>query len=209
MDERIKMTDKEIKNYFIREQKVIDYGWDFFKDICACSMSTKSCVMINNHVLPISCFNEMDEMLASVEQGINYKVVGGFVKACEKQAYIRIGIDTGNSILNKRLKRTVRHEIIHYVLWLLDLPHDDDSLEFWCLCYAFDGGAYEELSFEDEEYYELFIEIYDKYVKNLQWNAWHLIVGQMITCISTTSMDKYTEVVLDIIKKIKDLYQIQ
>ena len=107
MDKRIKMTEKEMCNYFIREQKVLEYGEEFFKEICACSMSTDTCYFINDKVIPLSCYNLMDEILYSVENDLDYAVQGGFVKAWKKQAYIRIGIDTGNSILNKKLKKTI------------------------------------------------------------------------------------------------------
>ena len=209
MDERIKMTDEKIKNYFIREQKVIDYGYEFFEEICACSLSTADSYFINREVLPITCYNEMDEILASVDQGINYKVTGGFVRAGRKQAYIRIGIDTGNSILNKVLKRTIRHEIIHYTLWLIDLPWEDDSLPFWCLCHVFDGGAYAELSPEDEEYYELFKEIYDKHVKCLQWNVCHILIGVMIEYLRNTPIEEFADKVMEDIRNIKKVYRIE
>lgn len=45
---------------------------------------------------------------------------------------------------------------------------DDNSLEFWCMCYAFDAGAYEELEYDDEEYYEKFVELYKKYAEPLK-----------------------------------------
>ena len=101
----------------------------------------------------MSCFNIMDEYLYSVENDLDYTVQGGFVSVGKKQAYIRIGIDTSNSILNKRLKRTIRHEIIHYYLWVLGLPYMDNSLEFWCLCHVYDAGAYEKLNCGNEKYY--------------------------------------------------------
>ena len=183
MDKRIKMTEKEMCNYFIKEQKIMEYGQEFFKDICACSIITNTCFFVRDTVLPLSCYNQMDEYLYAVEHELDYAIQGGFVSACKKQAYIRIGIDTTSSILTKRLKQTIRHEIIHYYLWVLDLPHDDDSLEFWCMCYIYEAGAYQELSPEDQEYYELFTRIYDTYVADLQWNVKHLLIGQMVTNI--------------------------
>lgn len=206
MDKRIKMTEKEMCNYFIREQKVLEYGEEFFKEICACSMSTDTCYFINDKVIPLSCFNIMDEYLYSVENDLDYAIQGGFVKAWKKQAYIRIGIDTGSSILNKNLKKTIRHEIIHYCLWVLDLPFEDNSLEFWCLCYVFDGGAYEKLSSDAMKYYELFKELYDTYVTDLQWNMRHILIGQMITSINKTPMDKYSDTVITMVNNIKNLY---
>lgn len=197
IDKRIKMSEKEMCNYFIREQKVLEYGEEFFKEICACTMSTDTCIFINDKVIPLSCFNIMDEYIYDVENDLDYAIQGGFVRAGKKQAYIRIGIDTGSSILNKKLKQTIRHEIIHYCLWVLDLPYDDGSLEFWCLCYVFDGGAYEALSDENKEYYELFKELYDTKVKDLPWNVSHILTGQMITFLGKTSKDKYVGIITD------------
>ena len=209
MDKRIKMTEKEMCNYFIKEQKIMEYGQEFFKDICACSIITNTCFFVRDTVLPLSCYNQMDEYLYAVEHELDYAIQGGFVSACKKQAYIRIGIDTKSSILTKRLKQTIRHEIIHYYLWVLDLPHDDDSLEFWCMCYIYEAGAYQELSPEDQEYYELFTRIYDTYVADLQWNVKHLLIGQMVTNIQKMTIDKYEDSIIKTVNDLKKMYDIK
>ena len=209
MDKRIKMTEKEMCNYFIKEQKIMEYAQDFFKDICACSIITNTCFFVRDTVLPLSCYNQMDEYLYAVEHELDYAIQGGFVSACKKQAYIRIGIDTTSSILTKRLKQTIRHEIIHYYLWVLDLPHDDDSLEFWCMCYIYEAGAYQELSPEDQEYYELFTRIYDTYVADLQWNVKHLLIGQMVTNIQKMTIDKYEDSIIKTVNDLKKMYDIK
>ena len=209
MDKRIKMTEKEMCNYFIKEQKIMEYGQEFFKDICACSIITNTCFFVRDTVLPLSCYNQMDEYLYAVEHELDYAIQGGFVSACKKQAYIRIGIDTTSSILTKRLKKTIRHEIIHYYLWVLDLPHDDDSLEFWCMCYIYEAGAYQELSPEDQEYYELFTRIYDTYVADLQWNVKHLLIGQMVTNIQKMTIDKYEDSIIKTVNDLKKMYDIK
>lgn len=208
MDKRIKMTEKEMCNYFIREQKVMEYGEEFFKDICACMMGTEICKFINDKVLPLSCYNIQEEYLYAVEKKLGYAVCGGFVSA-GRQSYIRIGIDASNSILNPTLKKTIRHEIIHYCLWILGLPHDDNSLEFWCLCHVYEGGAYEQLSADDKKYYEVFKELYDAYVVNLQWNVKHLITGQMITGICKTAIDDYANFVHGMINNVKRIYDLE
>ena len=94
-------------------------------------------------------------------------------------------------------------------MWLLDLPHDDDSLEFWCLCYVFDGGSYQKLSSDDIEYYNLFKELYDTYVKCLPWNMQHTITGQMITSIRKTSQEDYENVVVTMVNNIKKVYGVE
>lgn len=209
MNKRIKVTEKEMCNYFVKEQKVIEYGQEFFKEICACSMNTKDCLFVNDNVIPLSCFNLMDELLYALDYNKKQYIQGGFVKACQKQAYIRIGIDTKNSILTKTLKRTIRHEIIHYYLWLFKLPHDDDSLEFWCLCYAFDGGAYEALTVEKQEYYNLFKELYTLQVENLPWNIKHILIGQMIMAISKVPIENYPQFINNLICDMKNLFDVK
>ena len=206
MDKRIKLSQEEMCNYFIREQKVMDYGTEFFKDVCGNSISTDTCILVNNEVIPLSCFNIMDEYLYSVENDLDYAVQGGFVSVGKKQAYIRIGIDTSNSILNKRLKRTIRHEIIHYYLWVLGLPYMDNSLEFWCLCHVYDAGAYEKLNCGNEKYYNLFVEVFDTYVADLQWNVKHILTGQMIAGIRNTPIEKYMDFVIDMVNQSKKLF---
>lgn len=203
MDKRIKMSDKDMINYYIREQKAMEYGVEFFKGLCRIDIKT-----IENEILPLCFYNQMDEFLHSIDIGDRMTTHGGFCYAGKKQAYIRIGIDTNNSILNKNFKQIIKHEIIHYYLWLVDLPFDDDSLEFWCLCYVYDGGAYEELSCEDEEYYKLFIEMFDTYACNLPMNAKSILIGQMISELGKTPIDDYKEFVIDIANKIKNLFSL-
>ena len=203
MDKRIKMSQEEMCNYFIMEQKAMKYGIEIFKDICGSFISTNTCIMVNDKIVPLSFFNIMDEYLYSVENDLDYAVQGGFVCAGKKQAYIRIGIDASNSIFNEKLKRTIRHEIIHYYLWVLGLPYMDDSLEFWCLCHVYDAGAYEELNYDDEEYYNLFVDLFDTYIADLQWNVKHILTGQMIAGISNTPIDKYGDFVIDMVNNIK------
>lgn len=128
MDERIEMSENDMCNYFIKEQKIMNYGIDFFKDLCKCSILTSNGLMVNDKVLPLSCFNGLDEVLYSVENNLKYTITGGFVCSGKKQSYIRIGINTLSPFLDAGLKRTIRHEIIHYYLWAIDLPYNDDDL---------------------------------------------------------------------------------
>ena len=201
MDKRIKMSEKDMVNYFIREQKAMEYGREFFKDLCRIDIKT-----LEDKIVPLSFYNEMDEILYSLDTGDNGVTTGGFCFAGNKQAYIRIGIDTQNSILNKKFKQIIRHEIIHYYLWLADLPFGDDDLIFWCLCHVYDAGAYEELDYEDEEYYSLFVELFDSYVADLELNVKNIVVGQMIAGINTTPIDKYKDFVIDMVNQSKKLF---
>ena len=68
----------------------------------------------------------------------------------------------------------------------------------------FDGGACKELSPENQEYYDLFKVLYNSYVVDLDWNTRRLIVGEMVTSISKTTRDEYSDAVLEIVKKAKE-----
>ena len=95
------------------------------------------------------------------------------------------------------------YEIIHYYLWVLDYGHNDNDLDFWCMCYAYDGGAYEELTEDDEIYYNIFVSVFDDYVKGLQWNMWHLALGIMINGLHEYSEEEYEERVISEIENMK------
>lgn len=210
MDKRIKMTDEQMINYFIKEQKVMEYGEEIFDDVCSLMIiNSNNYVLVDNQVLPLSCYNAMEEYIAAVESGNDYAIAGGFVNSGRKQAYIRIGIDANDSVLDEELKQIIRHEIIHYYLWLVDLAFEDDNLDFWCLCHAYDAGAYEELTADDEDYYNLFADIYDTYVASLPWNVKHLITGQLITGLSEKTMEEYSEYAMGIIEHFKEMYGIE
>lgn len=210
MDKRIKMTDEQMINYFIKEQKVMEYGKEIFSDVCGLMIiNSNNYVLVNDQILPLSCYNAMEEYIAAVESDNDYAIAGGFVNSGCKQAYIRIGIDANDSVLDEELKQIIRHEIIHYYLWLLDLAFEDDNLDFWCLCYAYDAGAYKELTFDDEEYYNLFTDIYDTYVALLPWNVKHLIIGQLITGLSEKAIEEYREYAVGVIDYYKKMYSIE
>ena len=203
MYERIKLTEKEMCNYYIKEQKVLAYGQEFFEDLCSCMMCSDRYIFVNNRVLPLSCYNELIECVQAIEQGSDEYIVGGFMFSGVKQSYIRIGIDTRDEELSEEMKKTIRHEIIHYYLWVLDYGHNDDDLDFWCMCYAYDGGAYEVLSEENMIFYNIFVSVFDDYVKDLQWNKWHLALQIMISGLHEYSKEEYQDKIVAEIESVK------
>ncbi len=50
------------------------------------------------------------------------------------------------------LKKIIRHEILHFTLWLYDIPNHDDSPEFNAFCKIYKGNAYKKLSMEQKAY---------------------------------------------------------
>lgn len=72
------------------------------------------------------------------------------------------------------LKKTIRHEILHFALWLHDIPSDDDAPEFNAFCKLYKAGAYKKLSIQQKRYCdeleklskeELFRKLLNGYVK--------------------------------------------
>lgn len=73
---------------------------------------------------------------------------------------------------------------------MLGLPYADDSLEFWCLCYVYDAGAYEKINYSNEKYYKLFVDLFDSYVADLPCNVKHILTGQMIAGMGAYNTSK-------------------
>lgn len=181
--------------YYRKEQKVYEYARKFFKEMVP-YLNWRP-YYINDEILPLYCFDETEEIIRSLTQGKDTYITGGALEMGERQFVIRIGLDTQNDRLSPKLKRTIRHEIIHYVLWLANHKNKDDELDFWCYCYVFDGGAYESLTSEDQNKYEMFIKMYDKHLKELVENQRSYAVDTVIRCLDKKNieMEEFEKVV--------------
>lgn len=51
-------------------------------------------------------------------------------------------------------KRNIRHEILHYFLYMSDLKHSDDVAIFHYLCGIYDANAYKEMGEEEQVLYD-------------------------------------------------------
>lgn len=193
--------------YYRKEQKVYKYAYEFFGVLCKCG----SWIMAQDKILPIYCYNEMEEFIKAVDKNCKIATSGGLSTCSKKQAVIRIGINGNNDILSAKLKRTIRHEIIHYFLWLHELPYRDNNIEFWCYCYAFDGGAYEKLSEEYQVLYSNFTFVYDSYIKNLPNNIKYPILNAAILNLtdSDITIEEYKNQVIKEINKFIDFFSHQ
>lgn len=201
----IRETEKQAA-YYRKQQKVYEYAMSFWKELLECGDRTKA---IDNF-LPIHCFNEMEEFVASIQKGKRDTIAGGMRFFGTKQALIRIGINGDSDRLSPSLKRVIRHEIIHYFLWIMDIAHNDDDLEFWCYCYAFDGGAYQELSGADKDKYNLFVKVFDDYICNLPNNIKLPVIGIAVAKLNdTNSNDEYVEVIKKDIGKLKTIFRMK
>lgn len=198
----IKEPEKQA-NYYRKQQKVYEYAMEFWKEIVACGNRME----VNDDVLPIQCFNEMETIVEAVEHSDKIRVTGIVNSFKNKQSVIRIGINGDNDRLSVSLKRTIRHEVMHYFLWLMDMPWDDDSLEFWCLCHAFDGGAYKTLNDTDKHKYDLFVQVYDSKIKVLPDNIRRIIIGSAISKLNKSD-DYFTDGIEEDIAKLKMLFRL-
>lgn len=160
------LSDEYKINYFDLEQKVYEYSMAFFKEaVPYFNMYIPDLSRyINDDVLPLYCFDEMEEVMKAVQDNKSQYIAGGFVKG-NRQSVIRIAISGRSGRLTKSLKQIVRHEIIHYLLWLIDRGFNDDDLDFWIYASIFDARPYKRLNKSDKEKYEQIMRLYNNHIK--------------------------------------------
>lgn len=141
-------------NYYIKEQKIIDYGESFFTELIECSSKSKN---ICDKILPITCYYDLEDTINAVKTGEDEASFGHLWTYGNKQSILKIGINGDSNKLTATLKQNIRHEIIHYFLYLLNIPYDDNSLPFWCICYLYDAGAYDKLKGLQDDLYQFFV----------------------------------------------------
>ncbi|MGN9196547.1 hypothetical protein [Blautia massiliensis (ex Liu et al. 2021)] len=61
----------------------------------------------------------------------------------------------------KEIKQRLRHELIHYCLYINKTKHDDDDALFHALCQIYDANAYEKMPDEEQILYDKFNAAYD------------------------------------------------
>ena len=196
----------EIINYYRLEQKVLQYGRAFFKEICCCNRK-----LVSDRILPLICYNELEDVMTAMESESGTYSGACFWCGGDRQAIIRIGIKGyGNGILTAKLKRSIRHEIIHYYLWLTEQPYEDNSLEFWCMCYAFDGAAYFRLNNEDQRRYDEFKMLYDELnVGNIAPCMRYSLIDTMVLYISEYSGGEYRNRIIKTLEGLKEVFHME
>lgn len=68
------------------------------------------------------------------------------------------------------IKRTIRHETIHYFLGIHYRCHNDDSALFWIISDLFDGGAYKPLLQDSDDIYNTAIPFFKSAYQFYQQN---------------------------------------
>lgn len=81
---------------------------------------------------------------------IDYKTQGN-LQVIEKQNVINIFCCMDNV---EETKRTIRHEVLHYMLYIAGMKYKDDMAIFHYLCNEFDAHAYKEMCEEEQQLYD-------------------------------------------------------
>ena len=201
-------SDEEKIRYFNLEQKVHKYANEAFREIVKYFEDwTDFSTHITDELLPLYCFDEMAEIVAAIECGQNYYAGGGFVSTVRKQAVIRIGIRATTDKLTAKLKRTIRHEIVHYCLWLKNRGHNDDDLDFWCYAYMLDAKPYEKMTKENQEKFEIVKNIYDTHIKDLNCKIKVYTVQELMNRVSQNEFENLENNVIGAIENLKQIFK--
>lgn len=91
----------------------------------------------------------------------NYEYdIAGHVNYCDKQIVINI-FDCMEDV--ESVKRTIRHEILHYYLLISDMKHQDDSAVFHYLCNKYDAHAYKDMPEDEQRLYDDMEDVIQRY----------------------------------------------
>lgn len=198
------MDERELKNFYIKQTKATKYALDFFERLIR-ERDQRSKIV--SSILPITYYNEIEELVNTVKNDMETMNFGGFIHSEGKQALIRIGIGCDSDRLTAKIKRIIRHEVIHYFLFLLDLPCSDDDLMFWCYCYIYDGDAYKPLTEDNHAVYDLFVKYYKEFTdcKNQMSDV---LINSLLTHIANANGELSLNSLTEQIEKDKNVVRV-
>lgn len=143
-----------------REREAIDYIGDFWRNIVTKTVDIEKEGIVDSILPPINFYDERLLIGDAIKAG-NNNITSGHTNSGQYQSSISIALN-----IDKRInKKTIRHELIHYLLALKGYGWYDNDLAFWCYCYIFDGRAYEKMDLELVPIYEKFIKTHDEIIK--------------------------------------------
>ena len=156
--------EDEYKYYaaiYLQQEEYLSYAREFFKELC--SLLYLDMKGISPEILPIEFAPEDDK--SHLEGSFNvlekqHVIRLDWKRFIDTEGYFEEEYDEDFILAEKERKdenlRTIRHEVLHYYLYVADLPFKDDSLLFWLYCKVFDGRAYKKLSNKDNQVYKAF-----------------------------------------------------
>lgn len=158
------LTTEQKAAFYTLERKAEVYARSFF-----CRLSQRDGFFnVNDEndaikILPLT-FLPFDEL----QDEYNLKN-GKSVFGIERARFVRIGNSKRHCIqltlpiysqeaeLSDETKEDIRHELIHYFLYIHHCPYKDNSALFHAYCYIYNGGAYKKLSKKEECKFNEFI----------------------------------------------------
>lgn len=158
----LKQRAEDMRNSYAEyANKIIElrnYGQEFFMQLQK-DYSVFACIKTE---LPIvfADFSKDEDGNYEYDTGGDFKVVG-------IQLIINV-YDCWRDI--ETLKITIRHEILHYVLFCISVNHSDDSGFFHYFCNKYDAHAYKEMPKEQQELYDALLEVSDEEVNKVLKN---------------------------------------
>lgn len=164
--------------FYKMERNVTRYAKKFFHLLCGDDLT-------NEDILPL-VFRDRCEAVFHNDCHMGQIKVSKFYP---KQAEISIVLPrrTKHAYLHKSFKRTIRHELIHYYLWIKDVPWEDNTALFWAYCYIFDAEAYKPLSDEEQAKYDKFLKRSNEAtsIRSLTRLAAEIILNDAVSSIIT------------------------
>jgi hypothetical protein len=150
--------EKEQQNYYLKEQKVLEFANEFWKQLAG---DLTSYFDVSRDFIPIQCFNEMESMYEAMMNGDDFYT--DYCLLCgkkNKQAVIRIGINGEHNKLTTSLKKNIQYGLIHYLLWLVDLPSEYDKAEFHVIASIYDIPTKPKMDAAEQKKFDDFITFY-------------------------------------------------
>ena len=148
---------KRIASYMAVYSEAMEYAMDFFiLNIQRIFIFQEGGIMINSDVLPI-VFVTDDEIPSHRD---------GQMMSVGKQCAIYVRLQERK--LTESMKADIRHELIHYGLWLAGLPDEDESPQFWGLATIYNAMPYVAPKGQDKKLGQLFIDFCTSYVSGLE-----------------------------------------
>ncbi len=147
-------------NYYKKQEDLLQYAQCFFKDVVdkykfKIYLSNEEEKEIDINLLPIKLNCDYSSKGNPNDNSIR---TGNFI-AFGRQNIIEINYV--QSIDFEDLKKTIRHEVLHYILYILMIDHQDDKGVFHFLCNVHDAEAYKPMNEEQTDIYNKLLLVYN------------------------------------------------
>lgn len=103
--------------------------------------------VVQTEILPIIFHTDYE---TDKEHKINYRTQGN-LKICGKQTVMNIYCCLSDF---EEAKKSIRHEVLHYMLYIAGFQYKDDSAIFHYFCNKYDAHAYKKMPEEQQQLYD-------------------------------------------------------